>query len=74
MDAIAERQMSFVGTLKVEHLGRGEMRRITVRGVEHLEHHIARTELLVIDESTTLHEFTREVRWNQAYYRLAGGI
>jgi L-arabinose isomerase len=35
---------------------------------------IARTELLVIDESTTLREFSKEVRWNQAYYRLAGGI
>jgi L-arabinose isomerase len=35
---------------------------------------IARTELLVIDESTTLREFTREVRWNAAYYRLAQGI
>ena len=35
---------------------------------------IARTELLVIDESTTLREFTREVRWNQAYYRLAQGL
>jgi L-arabinose isomerase len=35
---------------------------------------IARTELLVIDESTTLKEFTKEVRWNQAYYRLAQGF
>ena len=35
---------------------------------------IAQTELLVIDESTTLREFTKEVHWNQAYYRLAGGI
>ena len=35
---------------------------------------IAQTELLVIDEGTTLREFTAEVRWNQAYYRLAGGI
>ena len=35
---------------------------------------IARTELLVIDHGTTLREFTKEVRWNQAYYRLAGGI
>jgi L-arabinose isomerase len=35
---------------------------------------IAETELLVIDESTTLREFTSQVRWNQAYYRLAGGI
>jgi L-arabinose isomerase len=35
---------------------------------------IARTELLVIDEHTTLREFTKEVRWNQAYYRLAQGF
>ena len=35
---------------------------------------IARTELLVIDETTTLRDFTREVRWNQAYYRLAQGL
>ncbi|KQW06530.1 L-arabinose isomerase [Leifsonia sp. Root4] len=35
---------------------------------------IARTELLVIDENTELREFGREVRWNQAYYRLAQGI
>ncbi|NEM92135.1 L-arabinose isomerase [Galbitalea soli] len=35
---------------------------------------IARTELLVIDEGTTLREFQKEVRWNQAYYRLAQGI
>ena len=35
---------------------------------------MAKTELLVIDESTTLREFTKEVRWNQAYYRLAQGL
>ena len=35
---------------------------------------IAHTELLVIDASTTLHDFTREVRWNQAYYRLVQGL
>ncbi|MDI5973347.1 L-arabinose isomerase [Streptomyces sp. SL13] len=32
------------------------------------------TELLVIDERTTLRQFAREIRWNQAYYRLAGGL
>ena len=32
---------------------------------------MTRTELLVIDRSTTLREFQREVRWNAAYYRLA---
>ncbi|MCU1442875.1 MAG: arabinose isomerase [Cryobacterium sp.] len=35
---------------------------------------IARAELLVIDKATTLREFAREVRWNQAYYRLAQGL
>ena len=35
---------------------------------------MARTELLVIDENTELREFSREVRWNQAYYRLAQGL
>jgi len=35
---------------------------------------IARTELLVIDEGTTIRDFAREVRWNQAYYRLAQGL
>ena len=35
---------------------------------------IARTELVVIDEDTTVRGFQRELRWNQAYYRLAQGI
>ena len=35
---------------------------------------LAKLELLVIDESTELREFQREVRWNQAYYRLAQGL
>ncbi len=35
---------------------------------------MTRTELLVIDESTTLAGFQREVRWNAAYWRLAQGI
>jgi len=35
---------------------------------------IAQTELLVIDETTTQRDFAREVRWNQAYYRLAQGL
>ena len=35
---------------------------------------MAQTELLVIDESTTVPGFAREVRWNQAYYRLAQGL
>ena len=35
---------------------------------------IARTELLVIDTETTSRGFARELRWNQAYYRLAQGF
>ncbi|GAA2038674.1 L-arabinose isomerase [Agromyces tropicus] len=35
---------------------------------------MARVELLVIDEETTQRGFEREVRWNQAYYRLAQGL
>jgi L-arabinose isomerase len=35
---------------------------------------IARTELVVIDDTTTLRDFQHELRWNQAYYRLAQGI
>ncbi len=35
---------------------------------------MAEVELLVIDESTDLQQFHREVRWNQAYYRLAQGL
>ncbi|MBN9184202.1 MAG: L-arabinose isomerase, partial [Microbacterium sp.] len=35
---------------------------------------IAKTELLVIDEGTTVRDFQREIRWNQAYYRLAQGL
>jgi L-arabinose isomerase len=32
------------------------------------------TELLVIDAATTARRFATEVRWNQAYYRLARGL
>jgi L-arabinose isomerase len=32
------------------------------------------TELLVIDADTTVRQFAKEIRWNQAYYRLAGGL
>ncbi|GID27730.1 L-arabinose isomerase [Paractinoplanes brasiliensis] len=32
------------------------------------------TELLVIDNNTRIREFAKEVRWNQAYYRLARGF
>jgi L-arabinose isomerase len=35
---------------------------------------IAGIELLTIDASTTLRSFENEVRWNQAYYRLAQGL
>ena len=32
------------------------------------------TELLVIDESTTIRSFEQEARWNAVYHRVAGGI
>jgi L-arabinose isomerase len=32
---------------------------------------MTRTELVVIDDSTTTRQLTKELRWNQAYYRLA---
>ncbi|HEX4399149.1 MAG TPA: L-arabinose isomerase [Trebonia sp.] len=35
---------------------------------------MAGVELLVIDESTTATAFENELRWNAAYYRLAGGV
>ena len=35
---------------------------------------IAQTELLVIDDNTTARDFAQQVRWNQAYYRLAQGL
>jgi L-arabinose isomerase len=28
----------------------------------------------VIDAETRMRDFTRELRWNQAYYRLAEGL
>jgi L-arabinose isomerase len=35
---------------------------------------MASTELVVIDEHTDTRRFTQELRWNQAYYRLAQGL
>ena len=35
---------------------------------------ILRTELVVIDAHTTTRAFANELRWNQAYYRLAQGL
>jgi L-arabinose isomerase len=32
------------------------------------------TELALIDASTNVRSFGRELRWNQAYYRLAQGF
>jgi L-arabinose isomerase len=34
----------------------------------------ARTELVVIDAGTQVRRFQQELRWNQAYYRLAGAL
>jgi L-arabinose isomerase len=44
--------------------------------IEHLTDlaEIARIELLVIDEATSVADFKKELRWNQAYYRLARGF
>jgi L-arabinose isomerase len=48
----------------------------TAVGLEALEDFaaIAGTELLVIDADTTRRQFAKELRWNQAYYRLARGF
>jgi len=35
---------------------------------------IAQLELAVIDERTEVREFQRQLRWNQAYYRLLQGL
>ena len=35
---------------------------------------IAGVELVAIDAETRMRDFTRELRWNQAYYRLAKGL
>jgi L-arabinose isomerase len=35
---------------------------------------IAGIELVVIDAETRMRDFARELRWNQAYYRLAAGL
>ena len=45
-------------------------------GLDALEDFAAITgaELLVIDEHTTIRDFSREVRWNAAYHRLAAGL
>ncbi len=48
----------------------------TAVGVEAFEDYarMARTELLVIDGTTTLRDFQRELAWNAAYWCLARGI
>jgi L-arabinose isomerase len=35
---------------------------------------MTRTELALIDTDTRIRRFTQELRWNQAYYRLANGL
>ncbi|WP_433463191.1 L-arabinose isomerase [Spirillospora sp. CA-128828] len=35
---------------------------------------MAGVELLTIDAGTTMRQFTKEIRWNQAYHRLAQGL
>ncbi len=48
----------------------------TAAGIEAFEifAELSRTELLVIDETTTRRGFRDQVRWNQAYHRLAQGF
>jgi L-arabinose isomerase len=43
---------------------------------EHLEDYagMAGIELVLIDETTAIRDLQRELRWNEAYYHLAGGI
>ncbi|MFD7452935.1 L-arabinose isomerase [Kitasatospora sp. NPDC059827] len=45
-------------------------------GAEELEDlaEMLAVELLVIDDDTTIRRFTKELRWNQAYHRLAQGF
>jgi L-arabinose isomerase len=35
---------------------------------------MAGTELVLIDAGTTVRQLRNELRWNQAYYRLAQGL
>ncbi|WP_434315562.1 L-arabinose isomerase [Leifsonia sp. P73] len=48
----------------------------TAVGIQAFEDYarMSRTELLIIDEDTTLRAFSRELDWNAAYYRLARGL
>jgi L-arabinose isomerase len=43
---------------------------------EHLEDYagMAAVELVLIDEATAIRELQKELRWNEAYYHLAGGL
>ncbi len=54
MDAVAEREVAFVGAIEVEGIGRCEVLRIAVRGIEHLEHHVARPEPLTTQQRLLL--------------------
>ncbi len=48
----------------------------TALATEHLDDlaEMTGTELVVIDQDTNVRTLTRELRWNQAYYRLAQGL
>jgi len=48
----------------------------TAVGLEHFQDFadIAKVELLSIDDATKLRDFTQQIRWNQAFYRLAQGL
>lgn len=45
-------------------------------GVEVLEDfaEMTRTELVIIDDDTTLRRFQKQLRWSAAYHRLAQGL
>ena len=47
---------------------------LSASDIQHDFAEMARTELLVIDAGTTVRRFHDELRWNQAYFRLAQGI
>jgi L-arabinose isomerase len=51
----------------------GYSRAVTARNLEDFAN-IAGIEFLLIDGATTLPQFRKELRWNAAYWHLAGGV
>ena len=73
------------GRARLAHLDRGvadgrrpaphrAVRRRRHRGAHRLLADMLGVELLIIDADTTIRRFASEMRWNQAYYRLAQGF